>query len=137
MWSLWVKFVRVFKRITQDEDVRDRAKMAEDTIFGAGNVKIDVDLVDATAKLTEAFCKNKTPAVIDLSIYIFTKLPDKDGNLCVYAKRLTVRERSFLNENPKLAADPFRIAEQMKLEKLDPHAVPVAFREHAEEMRIE
>jgi len=113
----------MFKRVRtffSSKDVNDRAKIAEDIIFGKSNIEVDQGIAEATARLAEAFCKTNSPGIVDAASFLFVKLPGDDGVFRIWSKRLTIDDRILLNENPSLANDPKAVADLLGLR-------PIAF----------
>ena len=55
----WIyNFRNKFRNAVESDEVKERAKIAEDILFGVGSLEVDKHIVDATAKLTDAFCRN-------------------------------------------------------------------------------
>lgn len=97
---------KFFRRFFETPEVRKRAKIAEDIIFGRGSTQADVQIAEATARLTEALCSNGAPGVVDAGTFLFVKSRMSDGTFRIAAKRLSVEDRIILNERPVLSLDP-------------------------------
>jgi hypothetical protein len=101
----------IVRRFVESRQVKRRAKLAEDVLFGAANVKVDKEIADATARLTEALCRNNSVGAVDCGMFVFIKLRESHGAFMIVAKRLTVDERIGLNEKHDLLYDPRGLAE--------------------------
>jgi hypothetical protein len=105
---------RVFSAIREgltSKQVTDRAGVVEDVLLGkmSGN---DSEAIQAVAQLTTALCNNKCEGVVDAGFFIFFKVKTKDDNFQIFHKRLTVKERSVINDKPSILLEPTRILER-------------------------
>lgn len=111
-------FSAVQKRLS-GKHVSDRASIAEDVLFGNASSS-DTEAVLAVAQLTTALCNNKCAGVVDAGVFIFFKAKAEDGDFQIFYKRLTVRERALLNDQPSILRDPYSLLEKLdKARQLD------------------
>jgi hypothetical protein len=111
----WIqKTVIRWKGILSKPEVLERASAVEDLLFGHGNIDIDKKVVEMTASLVSALKESSSAAVIDSGLFLFIKLPDGEGSFHILAKRLTLRDRAVLNEDPTIVQTPAKALRRLK-----------------------
>ncbi len=121
------KVIEKIRRIVNRPSVKERAELVEDVLYGRTS-ETDTMAVQAVAQLTTALCNNQCEGVVDAGTFIFFKVKANTEHFQIFHKKLTVRERRLLNNNPTILKEPYKI-----LEKLE-NAV-VLDREQAERLR--
>jgi hypothetical protein len=99
--------------LVQNKEVKDRAEIVQDVLFGKSS-GTDADAILAVAQLTTALCNNQCAAVVDAGPFVFFKIKTESGEFQIFHKRLTVRERKIINDQPSLLADPYGLLKSIE-----------------------
>lgn len=108
------KFINGIRRIASRSEVLERAEIVEDVLYGRTS-DADTSAVQAVAQLTTALCNNQCEGVVDAGTFVFFKVRANTEHFQIFHKKLTIRERRLLNNNPTILNEPYKILE--KLEK--------------------
>lgn len=110
------RFFGGIRSTANKKEVQDRAKIAEDVLFGqvSGN---DIEAIKAVAEVVSSLCDNQTEGVFDGGVFVFFKIKNESGNFQVFSKRLTVQERAIINEKPTIMADPYQLLQNLEVAK--------------------
>ena len=118
--SLWKDAVSIVKGLVNSEKVQKRTDVAENVLLGKGDIETTVELTKAVVELEQAFKGKKGAIAIDTGPF-----PSSCGRHPktvmgdTYFKRLTLKERRLLNNDPTLLGDPEGLFDKIKeLEKL-------------------
>ncbi|MDB5577713.1 MAG: hypothetical protein JWR80_2889 [Bradyrhizobium sp.] len=107
------KLFSAVKGFFTSSEVSDRAQVVEDVLFGKTS-GTDADAVLAVANLTTSLCNNKCTATVDAGLFVFFKAMNEAKEFQIFYKRLTVRERTIINERPTLLKDPHLLLENLE-----------------------
>ncbi|MEM9438991.1 MAG: hypothetical protein AAGA73_00950 [Pseudomonadota bacterium] len=120
MRGSWLKFCKYYvSRVIARDEIKKRASNVEEVLFGSIKSDLDDRVIDMVCKLMEKFkLSGASTAAVDTGMFLFVLIPDSDGNSSVLAKRLTIWDRSLLNENPSLLKKPLELVEWLEEMKI-------------------
>lgn len=110
---MFKKSLKFIKNAITSKEVLDRAIIAEDILWGRAT-GADSEAVQAVSQLTTALCNNNCEGVVDAGIFIFFKVKNNEGSYQIFHKRLSVKERSIINEHPTILENPYKIFENLE-----------------------
>jgi uncharacterized protein YjbI with pentapeptide repeats len=112
--SLWQDTVALIKGLANSSKVKERAGVAGNVLLGQQDRETTVALAKAAVELENAFKGKKGAIAIDMGLFIFLRKSSQDGDGDTYFKRLTIKERSLLDDDPTLLGDPERLFSEIK-----------------------
>ena len=112
--SLYKRILDHLRAALGSQKVQDRAQIVEDVLFGKQSLEIATGIAGATSSLIESLKNQKGTVIIDAGLFLFLRLPADDGEVDIFAKRLTVEERAMLDADPERILRPDDILTTIK-----------------------
>ncbi len=112
--SWWRRAFFKLSNLSKSKKVLDRAQVIENVLYGKGSLDIATGISKATVDLIQSLRDHKGTIAIDVGLFLFLKKSGPNGEADIFAKRLTVDERAFLDSDPSRVCRPNELFDEVE-----------------------
>ena len=77
---------------------QDLAKIAADVGYSKASYKMDIEVAKAISEIGAQMCQTDTESYVDVGILVVVKIRNVHGEFSIFGKRLTIIERTKIDE---------------------------------------